>query len=82
MIMSEAVKEASSEVAEFDGIHLGDFLQANEAQIRGVVETLLVQHLTRAIGREDLGKVNLIFEGSFLGDLTVYIKAHQSSKPR
>ena len=80
--MNEAVQENPSEVDAPDGIHLRDFLRANESAIRWQVESLILEQVIRAIGRENVGRVNLIFEGSFLGDLTVYVEGPPDLKAK
>ena len=57
-----------------EGINLGEFLRANESQIRWQVESLVLDQVTRAIGQDNLGKVTLIVEGSALDDLAVHIE--------
>jgi hypothetical protein len=74
MVMNEAVQEIPSEAEAPEGIYLRDFFRANESEIRWLVESLIHEQVTRAIGRENIGRVTLIFEGSFLGDLTVYVE--------
>ena len=54
-----------------EGINLEGFLRANESQIRWRAESLVLEQVTRAIGRDNLEKVTLIFEGSALDDLAV-----------
>jgi hypothetical protein len=57
-----------------DGIHLDAFLRANESEIRWQVESLVLERVTRAIGRENLGKITLTFQGSILDDLAVQVE--------
>jgi hypothetical protein len=57
-----------------DEIHLDEFLRANESEIRWQVESLVLERLTRAIGRENLGKVTLTFQGSVLDDMAVQVE--------
>jgi hypothetical protein len=63
-----------------DGINLDEFLRANESQIRWQVESLVLEQVTRAIGRDNLGKVTLIFEGSALDDLAVHVEGPEELK--
>jgi hypothetical protein len=57
-----------------DEIHLDEFLRANESEIRWQVESLVLERVTRAIGRENLGKVTLTFQGSVLDDMAVHVE--------
>jgi hypothetical protein len=63
-----------------DGINLDEFLRANESQIRWQIESLVLEQVTRAIGRDNLGKVTLIFEGSALDDLAVHVEGPEDLK--
>jgi hypothetical protein len=63
-----------------DGINLDEFLRANESQIRWQVESLVLKQVTRAIGRDNIGKVTLIFEGSALDDLAVHVEGPEELK--
>ena len=54
-----------------DAINLDEFLRANESEIRWKVESLVLERVTRAIGRENLGKVTLTFQGSAFDDMAV-----------
>ncbi len=65
-----------------EGINLDEFLRANESQIRWQVESLVLEQVTRAIGRDNLGKVTLIFEGSALDDLAVHVEGPDDLKDK
>jgi len=65
-----------------DGINLEDFLRANESEIRWQVESLVLEQVTKAIGRENLGKVTLTFKGSDLGNLAVQVEAPDDLKAK
>jgi hypothetical protein len=80
--MKDAVQDVPSEARTLDGVHLGAFLQANEPAIRWQIESLILEQMIRAIGRENLDRVKLIFEGSFLGDLTVYVEGPPDLKAK
>jgi hypothetical protein len=82
MAMSELMPEAPADDREVEGIDLRNFLRANESEIRWVVESLIVSQMTRAIGRDNLGKINLIFDGSFVGNLTVYVEGPADLKAK
>ena len=74
ILMNESEKEASAEGDVTDEINLDDFLRANESAIRWQVESLVLQQVTQAIGRENLGKVTLTFQGSTLDDFAVHVE--------
>ena len=57
-----------------DEINLEEFLRANESEIRWQVESLVLERVTRAIGRENLGRVTLTFQGSVLDDMAVHVE--------
>jgi hypothetical protein len=57
-----------------DEIQLDKFLRANESELRWQVEALVLERLTRAMGRENLGKVTLTFQGSILDDMAVRVE--------
>ena len=80
--MKDAVQEVPSEAQALDGVHLGAFIRANEPAIRWQIESLILEQMIRAIGRENLDRINLIFEGSFLGDLTVYVEGPPDLKAK
>ena len=65
-----------------EGINLDGFLRANESQIRWQVESLVLDQVTRAIGRDNLGKITLIFEGSALNDLAVHVEGPDDLKSK
>ena len=65
-----------------DEIHLDDFLRANESEIRWQVESLVLERVTRAIGRENLGKVTLTFQGSAFDDMAVRIEGPDDLKAK
>ncbi len=63
-------------------INLDEFLRANESEIRWQVESLVLQRITQAIGRENLGKVTLSFQGSVLDDLAMSIEGPEDLKAK
>ncbi len=65
-----------------DEINLDDFLKANESEIRWQVESLVLERVTRAIGRDNLGKVTLTFQGSPFDDLAVHVEGPDDLKAR
>jgi hypothetical protein len=65
-----------------DEINLYDFLTANESEIRWTVESLVLAQVTRAIGRENLGKVMLTFQGSALDELAVQVEGPEDLKAK
>ena len=65
-----------------DEIKLHDFLRANESEIRWTVESLVLAQVTRAIGRENLGKVMLTFQGSALDELAVQVEGPEDLKAK
>jgi hypothetical protein len=65
-----------------DGINLEGFLRANESEIRWQVETLVLEQVTKVIGRENLGRVALTFQGSHSGDLAVQVEAPDDIKAK
>jgi hypothetical protein len=65
-----------------DEIDLEGFLRANESELRWRVETLVLDQLTRVIGREDLAKVTLSFRGSALDNLALCVEASDDLKAR
>jgi hypothetical protein len=65
-----------------DEIDLGQFLRANESAIRWQVESLVLRQVTQAIGRENLGKVTLAFQGSTLDDLAVHVEGPDDLKAK
>ncbi|MGO8903224.1 MAG: hypothetical protein ACLQU5_33540 [Isosphaeraceae bacterium] len=65
-----------------DEIDLEEFLKANESEIRWKVESLVLDQVTRAIGRENLGKVSLTFQGSTLDDLAVHVEGPDDLKAK
>ena len=65
-----------------DEINLHDFLRANESEIRWTVESLVLAQVTRAIGRENLGKVMLTFQGSALDELAVQVEGPEDLKAK
>ncbi len=65
-----------------DEIDLEEFLKANESEIRWKVETLVLDQVTRTIGRENLGKVSLTFQGSTLEDLAVHVEGPDDLKAK
>ncbi len=74
ILRNESEKEASAEGVVMDEINLDDFLRANESAIRWQVESLVLQQVTQAIGRENLGRVTLTFQGSTLDDFAVHVE--------
>jgi len=75
-------REGYVEGDAMEGINLDGFLRANESQIRWQVESLVLDQVTRAIGRDNLGKVTLIFEGSALDDLAVHVEGPDDLKSK
>jgi hypothetical protein len=67
---------------EMDEIALDNFLRANESALRWQVESLVLQQVTQAIGRENLVKVTLTFEGSALDDLAVHVDGPDDLKAK
>jgi len=65
-----------------DEIDLEEFLKANESEIRWKVESLVLDQVTRAIGRENLGKVSLTFQGSTLDDMAVHVEGPDDLKAK
>ena len=65
-----------------DEIDLEEFLKANESEIRWKVESLVLDQVTRAIGRENLGRVSLTFQGSTLDDLAVHVEGPDDLKAK
>jgi hypothetical protein len=65
-----------------DEIALDNFLRANESAIRWQVESLVLQQVTEAIGRDNLGKITLTFEGSTLDDLAVHVEGPADLKAK
>ena len=63
-------------------IHLGEFVRANESEIRWKVESLVLHRVTQAIGRENLEKVRLFFWGSTLDDMTLQVEGPQDLKAK
>jgi hypothetical protein len=65
-----------------DEICLHDFLRANESEIRWTVESLVLDQVTRAIGRENLGKVMLTFQGSALDEFAMQVEGPEELKSK
>jgi len=65
-----------------DEINLEQFLKANEAQIRWMVESLVLGRVTEAIGQDNLDKVALSFQGSGPGDWAVHVEGPDHLKAR
>lgn len=65
-----------------DEIDLEEFLKANESEIRWKVESLVLDQVTRVIGRDNLGKVSLTFQGSSLDDLAVHVEGPDDLKAK
>ncbi len=65
-----------------DEIDLEEFLKANESEIRWKVESLVLDQVTRTIGRENLGTVSLTFQGSTLDHLAVHIEGPDDLKAK
>ncbi len=65
-----------------DEIDLEEFLKANESEIRWKVESLILDHVTRVIGQENLGKVHLTFQGSALDDLALLVEGPEELKAK
>jgi hypothetical protein len=63
-----------------EGINLGEFLKANESEIRWQVESLVLERVTRAIGRENLAKISLSFRGSALDNFAVHVEGPDDLK--
>ncbi|MGC8644007.1 MAG: hypothetical protein ACP5XB_29460 [Isosphaeraceae bacterium] len=63
-------------------INLGEFLKANEFEIRWKVESLVLHQVTRAIGQENLGKVSLTLQGSSLDDLVLQVEGPDELKAK
>jgi hypothetical protein len=65
-----------------DEISLHDFLRANESEILWKVESLVLEQVTRAIGRENLSKVMLTIHGSALDELAVQVEGPEDLKAK
>jgi hypothetical protein len=63
-------------------INLAEFLKANESEIRWLVESLVLQRMTQAIGRENLDKVTLTFQGSAVDDIAVYVEGPEDLRTK
>ena len=82
IVMNQVATQSPPEAEAPEGIHLRDFFRANESEIRSLVESLIQMQVSEAIGCENVSRVNLIFEGSFLGDLTVYVEGPPDLKAK
>ncbi|HMF37459.1 MAG TPA: hypothetical protein VKF17_12495 [Isosphaeraceae bacterium] len=82
ILRNESEKEASAEGDVIDEVNLNDFLRANESAILWQVESLVLQQVTRAIGRENLEKISLTFQGSFPDDLAVHVEGPPDLKAK
>jgi hypothetical protein len=82
MIMSTTDPQFVAEGEAAGEINLRPLIRANESGIRYYVETLLGERMSRAIGRENLGKIRLIFRGSPFDDLMVYVEGPDDLKAK
>jgi hypothetical protein len=80
--MNKLNTEAYADGDVSDGISLAGFLKANESEIRWLVESLVLERVTRAIGRENLEKVTLTFQGSALDDIAVHVDGPDEFKAK
>jgi hypothetical protein len=82
ILMNKLDTDAYAEGDATDRISLDEFLRANESEIRWQVESLVLEQVTRAIGRENLDKVTLTFQGSALDNLAVHVEGPDDLRAR
>jgi hypothetical protein len=80
--MNELDTAASTNDGTIDEINLRPFIRANESWFRDLASSLVFGEVSRAIGKENLGKVTLTLWGEAHDDLALHVEGPDDLKAK